>query len=47
MAKMSLIESEFDTTEDASAHDAWFRAKVAVAVASDAPSSRTIRSWRR
>lgn len=37
MIKMSPIESEFDTTEDATAHDAWFRAKVAVALASDAP----------
>ncbi|MGL4312803.1 MAG: type II toxin-antitoxin system RelB family antitoxin [Sphingomonas sp.] len=28
MAKLSPIESEFETTEQAEAYDAWFRAKV-------------------
>ena len=28
MAKLSPIESEFETTEEAEAYDAWFRAKV-------------------
>ncbi|MDB5695098.1 MAG: stability determinant [Sphingomonas bacterium] len=34
MSKLSPIESEFATSEDAEAHDAWFRAKVQVALAS-------------
>jgi hypothetical protein len=34
MTKMTSIESEFATTEDAIAHDAWFRAKVETALAS-------------
>ena len=38
MTKMSPIESEFATTEDAEAHDLWFRAKVAKALASHDPS---------
>ena len=29
MGELSPIESEFATTEDAEAYDAWFRAKVA------------------
>ncbi len=37
MAKLSPIESEFATTEDAEAYDAWFRAKVEKAMASTAP----------
>ena len=37
MARMTPIESEFATSEDAEAHDLWFRAKVAAALASDAP----------
>lgn len=28
MSKLSPIESEFETTEQAEAYDAWFRAKV-------------------
>jgi hypothetical protein len=28
MAKLDPIVSEFETTEDAEAYDAWFRAKV-------------------
>jgi len=28
MVKLSPIESEFDSTEDAEAYDRWFRAKV-------------------
>ena len=37
MAKMTPIESEFATTEDEAAYDAWFCAKVAKATASTAP----------
>jgi hypothetical protein len=37
MTKMSSIESEFATTEDADAHDRWFRAKVEAALASNEP----------
>ena len=37
MTKLSPIESEFATSEDADAHDAWFRAKVEKALASKAP----------
>lgn len=37
MSKMSPIESEFSTTEDAEAHDRWFRAKVEAALASSGP----------
>lgn len=37
MAKLSPIESEFATTEEAEAYDAWFRAKVEKALASTAP----------
>jgi len=37
MTKMTPIESEFATTEDEAAYDAWFRAKVAKAMASTAP----------
>ena len=34
MAKLSPIESEFETTEEAEAYDAWFRAKVEKAMTS-------------
>jgi hypothetical protein len=37
MTKLTPIESEFATSEDADAHDAWFRAKVEKAMASTAP----------
>ncbi len=37
MAKLSLIESEFATTEEAEAYDAWFRAKVEKAMTSTVP----------
>ena len=37
MTKLSPIESEFATSEDAEAHDAWFRAKVEKAMASREP----------
>ena len=37
MTDLTPIESEFATSEDAAAHDAWFRAKVARAMASEAP----------
>jgi hypothetical protein len=37
MTKLSPIESEFATTEDAEAYDAWFRAKVEKAMASKEP----------
>ncbi len=38
MADLTPIESEFATSEDAAAYDAWFRAKVDKAMASEAPS---------
>ena len=37
MADLTPIESEFATSEDAAAYDAWFRAKVERAMASSAP----------
>ena len=37
MAKLSPIESEFATTEEAEAYDAWFRVKVDKAMTSTAP----------
>lgn len=37
MTKLSPIESEFATSEDAEAHDAWVRAKVEAALASSEP----------
>ena len=37
MAKLSPIESEFDTTEEAEAYDRWFRAKIERALASTKP----------
>ena len=37
MAKLSPIESEFDSTEEAEAYDAWFRAKIERALASTKP----------
>jgi hypothetical protein len=37
MIKLSPIESEFTTTEEAEAHDAWVRAKVEKAMASKEP----------
>ncbi|MEG3163052.1 stability determinant [Sphingomonas sp. PB2P19] len=36
MVDLTPIESEFATTEDAEAYDAWFRAKVEKAMASTA-----------
>jgi hypothetical protein len=38
MADLTPIESEFATTEDAAAYDAWFRAKVSTALASATPT---------
>lgn len=38
MARLTPIESEFATSEEASAYDAWFRAKVERAMTSDTPS---------
>jgi len=38
MANLTPIESEFETTEEAEAYDAWFRAKVEKAMASTAPA---------
>ena len=35
MARLSPIESEFSTAEEAEAHDRWFRAKVEAALASE------------
>ena len=37
MVDLTPIESEFATSEEAAAHDAWFRAKVERAMASTAP----------
>jgi hypothetical protein len=37
VTKLSPIESEFATTEEAEAYDAWFRAKVEKAMASTEP----------
>lgn len=37
MTDLTPIESEFATTEEAEAYDAWFRAKVERAMASKAP----------
>ena len=37
MAKLSPIESEFETTEEAEAYDHWFRAKIAESLASTEP----------
>ncbi|AJP71030.1 type II toxin-antitoxin system RelB family antitoxin [Sphingomonas hengshuiensis] len=37
MAKLSPIESEFESTEAADAYDAWFRAKIEARMASKAP----------
>lgn len=38
MTDLTPIEPEFATSEDAAAHDAWFRAKVERAMASKEPS---------
>lgn len=37
MTKLTPIESEFATTEEAEAYDAWFRAKVEKAMTSTEP----------
>lgn len=37
MGKLDPIYSEFDTEEEAQAYDAWFRAQVEAALASDKP----------
>ena len=37
MTKLSPIESEFATSEDVEAHDAWFRAKIEKAMVSKEP----------
>jgi hypothetical protein len=37
MTALTPIESEFASTEEAAAYDAWFRAKVEKAMASTAP----------
>jgi hypothetical protein len=37
MPELTRIGSEFPTSEDAATHDAWFRAKVERALASDRP----------
>jgi hypothetical protein len=37
MGELSPIESEFATTEDAEAHDSWFRAKVEAALRTERP----------
>ena len=38
MSKLTPIESEFATSEEAAAYDAWFRAKVERAMTSNTPS---------
>ena len=38
MAKLSPIESEFATTEEAEAYDVWFRAKVEKSLKSTKPT---------
>jgi hypothetical protein len=38
VAELTHIESEYATSEDAAAYDAWFRAKVARAMASTRPA---------
>ncbi len=37
MGKLTPIESEFSTTEESEAHDAWVRVKVAASLADPAP----------
>lgn len=37
MGKLDPIISEFDTSEEAEAYEAWFRAKVEASMASTAP----------
>lgn len=37
MTKLSPLESEFETTEEEAAYEAWLRAKVAAALASTEP----------
>jgi hypothetical protein len=37
MAKLDPIVSEFETTEDAEAYDAWFRAKVQASLDNPGP----------
>lgn len=37
MTKLTPIESEFATTEDAAAYDAWFRAEVEASLADPSP----------
>lgn len=38
MAELSPVESEFDTTEEAAAHDRWLRARVAASLADPRPA---------
>ena len=38
MGKLSPIESEFDSTEDAEAYERWFRAKVQASLADARPN---------
>jgi hypothetical protein len=38
MTEMTPIESEFATTDEAEAHDAWVRAKVETTLASQSPA---------
>lgn len=38
MTKLTPIESEFATTEEAEAYDAWFRAEVEASLADPRPS---------
>ncbi|HEY0622207.1 stability determinant [Sphingomonas sp.] len=39
MGKLDPIYSEFDTEEEAEAHDKWFRAQVEAALASTEPDT--------
>lgn len=38
MTNLSPLESEFETTEEEAAYEAWLRAKVAAVLAKDGPS---------
>jgi hypothetical protein len=37
MTKLSPLEPEFETTEEAQAYEAWLKAKVAAVIARDGP----------
>jgi hypothetical protein len=37
MTKLSPLESEFETTEEEAAYEAWLRAKIGAVIAKDGP----------